>query len=521
MRKAKLVLYQPQQVDRRQGREPSLDILPLEMLHVAALPAREGYEVVVIDASLLGPEEAHRRAVEACEGAAVFGTTAILGYMVADGHEAAAKVRAAHPGVRIIAGGWFPSTLPELYLASGTYDAVCLGQGELTFLDFVHAVECGADLERVDGLALWRDGGVVRTASRAIAGWDVLPGAAWHLLDIEPYRAGQLTPSARRASNHMPTPPRLGGERPYFGISYVSSFGCPKPCAFCCSPHVTAQRWKAMPATFMLDELAELHDRFGFEVVRFQDANWGVHEGRAREFCAGLLERGLRFEWSTTIEVESLLRYDPGTLDLCRDAGLYLACVGAESAERETIERAGKRIGPGDTLAVCGELHARGVITSLTYIIGFPHEPARSMFATLDQACEIISAYPSVSAQVFPFRPIPGNPMYDEALALGYEPPRSHAGWGEMLNYHHQDTWPGNLPAEVAARWKLYYQFAAFHQGLVRPQRGLLERMAGWRIRTGNFALPLELKAFHVLDRLRGRPRAACEPGDSWVMTPG
>ena len=170
MSKKKLVLYQSQQVDKSQGSTPSLDILPLEMLHVASLPDRDGYEVVILDASLYAPEEAHRRAVEACQGAAVFGTTSILGYMVADGHLAAEKVRAAHPGIKIITGGWFPSTLPEAFLATGIYDAVCVGQGELTFHDFVRAVECGADLEGVPGLALWRDGRVIYTAHREIVG---------------------------------------------------------------------------------------------------------------------------------------------------------------------------------------------------------------------------------------------------------------------------------------------------------------------------------------------------------------
>jgi radical SAM superfamily enzyme YgiQ (UPF0313 family) len=519
MPKKKLVLYQSQQVDKSQGSEPSLDILPLEMLHVASVPDREGYEVVILDASLYSPEEAHRRAVQACEGASVFGTTSILGYMVADGHLAAQKVRAAHPGIKIITGGWFPSTLPEAFLSTGIYDAVCLGQGELTFYDFVQAAESGADFEGVPGLALWRDGRMVYTAHREIVGWNVVPRAPWHLIDIAPYRSGQLSPRARHARNHMPTPPSIGAGRPYFGVSHFSSFGCPEPCTFCCSPLVTAQRWKAMPAEMLLDDVQEIHERWGFEVLRFQDANWGVHEKRAKEFAQGLIDRKVRFQWSTTIEVHSILRYKQETLDLCKEAGMYLVCVGAEAAQQEMIDRVKKQIGPGDTLAACREMHNRNIITSLTYIIGYPNETPASMLATIDQAREVIAACPTVSAHVYPFRPIPGNPMYDEALALGYKPPQTVLDWGSMLEYHVMDTWPGNIPPEVEHIWRLYYQYASFFHGLVRPKRGLIERVAEWRIRSGNYALPLELKAFHVMNRVLGRNAHREDKNQTWVMS--
>ena len=92
-RKKKIVLYQPKQVDESLGLESSKDMLPLEMLQIGAIPDAEGHEVVIVDASLYTHAEAHRLALEACEGAAIFATTAILGYMVADGHFASEKVR--------------------------------------------------------------------------------------------------------------------------------------------------------------------------------------------------------------------------------------------------------------------------------------------------------------------------------------------------------------------------------------------------------------------------------------------
>lgn len=517
--KRKLVLYQPQQVDKSLGHFNSFDILPLEMLHVGALPDQEGYDVVIVDASLYSLEDAHRIALEHCDGALVFATTAILGYMVADGHAAALKVRAKYPDIKIIAGGWFPSCLPGEYLKTGVYDAVCLGQGELTFLDFVHAVDSGAKLDEVPGLALWRDGRVVNTEKRAIVGWKNLSRAAWHLIDIDLYRKGQLSPHARHARNHMPTPPKFGRGAPYFGISYFSSYGCPEPCTFCCSPFVTEQRWKAMSADQMLDDLQDLKQRWNFDVVRFQDANWGVHEKRSKEFAEGLLARGIDFQWSTTIEVHSILRYKQETLDLLKQSGLYLVCVGAEAAEQATIDRVKKKIENDDTLRAAREMHKRDIITSLTYIIGYPNETPQSMLATIDQARAIVADCPSVSAHVYPFRPIPGNAMFDEALAMGYQPPTTLEQWGNMLEYHVMDTWKGNIPAHVERTWRLYYQYASFFHGLVRNKRGWIERLAEWRIRSGNYTLPLELRAYYAFDRLFGRNKSHREDEkQTWIM---
>ncbi len=519
MSKLKIVLYQPQQVNQDLGQFTSYDMLPLEMLHIAAIPDAQGHEVVVIDASLYSHDEAHRRALEACEGADIFGTTAILGFMVADGHRIAEKVHARHPRVRIIAGGWFASCLPEAYLSTGVYEAVCMGQGELTFRDYVHAVESGADLLGVPGLALWRDGRVVLSEHRPVVGWEQLRNAAWHLMDITPYRERQMRPGAREARNRMPSPPSAGKNGKYFGISYFSSFGCPEPCSFCCSPLVTNRRWKAMPADRMLDDLADLKQRWGFDVVRFQDANWGVAEKRLREFCEGMQARDLRFEWSTTFEVNNLLRYKPQTLDLMRDTGLYVACVGAETALPDMMERVGKPIGEGDTLAAARLLHERDVVTSLTYIIGYPGETEKSMLATLDQARTILHHCPSVSAHVYPFRPIPGSQEYELAVKEhSYQPPKDLEAWGHQLEYHVMETWKDNIPASVHKRWRLYYQYASFVHGLVRPKRGLIEKIAEWRIKTGDYRLPVELKAFYLMDKVFGWGSHKEDEKQTWIM---
>jgi hypothetical protein len=185
MQRKRIVLYQPQSCRTRPG-PPYLRYtqdLPLALLAIGAWPLADGYEVVLIDGSRYASAEAHRRVVEACDGAMLYATTGILGWQVADAFFCTRAVKARYPRLPAVIGGWFASGSPELELATGLYDAVAIGQGELTFRDLVAAIDCGAALESVPGLLLPREGSVVPSAARAVVGWDKLqarglPGAA-------------------------------------------------------------------------------------------------------------------------------------------------------------------------------------------------------------------------------------------------------------------------------------------------------------------------------------------------------
>jgi radical SAM superfamily enzyme YgiQ (UPF0313 family) len=503
-KKKRIVLYFPQQADPKLGAPSGKDLLPLSLLTIAGIPDREGYEVVLIDGNLYPAEEAFQRTVEACEGALLYATTGILGYQLADGYLCSQRVKAAHRSLPMFIGGWFASVAPECQLATGLYDAVALGQGEHTFRDLVHAVECGASLESVPGLALLRDGQVVRTPHRTVVGWNELLNCPWHLLDIEPYRQHQLKGRKVREVERMPTPPGYEG-KPFFGISYFSSFGCPEPCTFCCSPEVTGARWKCMNGDRMVDDLCALQERWKFDTVRFYDANWGVMEKRTREFCQGLQNRGARLWWYCLMQAFSILRYKPETLDLMRDSGMYVAGIGGETGDKEMMRKIGKHTQGDDNLRAAMELDRRGICSWVTYIIGYPHERASSMMNTIDQCRRIASACRLARPTVWPYRPIPGTAMYQGALELGYRAPTTPLEWGTIGEYHLEETWPGKIPPQVARARKLFEHYSTLSLGLARGRIGWWERRAERRMRTGNFRGGLvEARAFHLFHALTG-----------------
>jgi len=501
-RKGRIVLYYPNMANPALGIHAGRDLLPLSLLTIAAWPDHDGYEVILIDGNLYSEEEAQRRVLEACSGALLFATSAILGYQVYDGARCAQAVRAKHPDLPVIAGGWFPSCAPEYYLENGAFDAVGIGQGEITFRELVMAIDAGEPLDSVAGLALWRDGGVVFTDKRAVVGWSELLNCPWHLLDIEPYREAQLVHPSERTVERLPVPPDHQG-KPFFGISYYGSFGCPEHCIFCCSPEVTGLRWKAMPGERMLDDLCELKERWDFDVVRFYDANWGVNEKRVLAFCDGLIERDVHFWWYPLMQAHSIMTYDPGTLDKMRDAGMYVVNIGGETGDEELMRAIGKHADTGENLRAAIEMEKRGILPWMTYIIGYPEEQAPSMMSTIDQVREIASTCTMTRPTVWPYRPIPGSALYPKALELGYQPPSTLEAWGRIGEYHLDETWPGKIPPEVERARRLFEHFSTLKFGLARERHGWWERRAARRMETGNFrGAAVEAKAFDIYFRV-------------------
>ena len=508
--KKRIVLFLPHRADPERGEMFSADLLPLELLQIAIGPAAAGYEIVLIDA-MVEPDYV-RKVLSACDGALLFASSCILGYQVYDGYLVAKAVREKHPDLPIIWGGWFPSVIPEMYLDGGIADAVGIGQGEITFMQVVEALACGADLAEVPGLALRRDGKVVYTANQPVVGFDKFGEVPWHLLDYEKYAEQQVRPSQLKVRHRFPLPGKWTPQNPPRGFSHFSSFGCPEPCTFCCSPALTGRRWKAIPGAELAEEIAELQARFKFDVLRFQDANFGVAEKRTKAFCQGLVERQVAIHWNGTIEIETIMRYGQDTLDLLEQSRCHLLWLGAEAGTWEMQERIKKNIAIEHIPLAIGELTRRDIVPGTFWIIGYPGETRESMEVTLKQAAAIKHAFPLAGSDVYPFRPIPGTEDFDAAVKLGYSPPADFRGWGACFEYKYnsQNT---PIPADIRRTWQRYNNTAAIYDEYVsegpRWMRKLLAKTAGWRLRRGEYRFPLEQKLFDLYVRATGQTQPA------------
>jgi len=505
-RKKRIVLFLPHRADPTRGEIFSADLLPLELLQIATGPVADGYEVVLIDA-MIEPDYVDKL-LEACDGALCFASSCILGYQVYDGYVAAKAVRERYPELPIIWGGWFPSVIPEMYLEAGIADAVGIGQGELTFREVVQALDSGEDLATVPGLAIWRDGAMVYTDHRPVVGFDRFERVPWELLEYERYAELQTRPTHLKVRHRFPLPGKWTPDNPPRAFSHFSSYGCPEPCTFCCSPLITNRRWKAIPGDVLAEEIAELQQRFKFDVLRFQDANWGVAEKRTRAFCEKLVELEVPIHWNGTIEIETIMRYKESTLDLLEESQCHLLWLGAEAGTAEMQEQIKKHIKLDNIPVAIGELARRNIVPGTFWIIGYPGETRESMADTLRMAAAVKHKYPIAGSEVYPFRPIPGTEDFDRAVKLGYVPPKDFHDWGKCFEYKY-NAHNTPLPDDIRETWRLYNNTAAIYDKHVTegPQwmRDLLSWTAGWRLKTGRYKFPLEQKLFDIYVKATGQ----------------
>jgi anaerobic magnesium-protoporphyrin IX monomethyl ester cyclase len=501
----KVVLFLPARVDPSIGDLPAADLQPLELLHIASPAEAAGYEVVVIDA--MTEPDYLEQCLKACEGALAFGSSCILGYQVFDGAMVARKIRERFPTLPILWGGWFPSSIPELYLESNICDAVILGQGEITFVEVLNAYRDGKKLDDIQGLALRRDGKVVQTPRRAVVHLDDLPPPSWHLVDLNKYYElnAKTAKAGFRVRNRLPTPEPFKN-KPYRGISYFSSFGCPEPCEFCCSPEIAGRRWVALDPVVLVQRLVELHQKWPYDILRLQDANFGVSEKRTKIFCQELIKSGLKIFWNGTIEIKQICQYSEETLDLMKESGCHLGWFGAEAATEQTQKLIKKNIKDGLTDLAMKRMHERDIQSGLTWIIGYPGETVESMRATIMMAAEMKWKYPSCSSEVFPYRPIPGSAFWAPSLELGYTAPKTFEEWGKFFDYKFNSWW-GQIPPDIQKLWKRFTVMAPWFDGLAGgrgPISKLLRKSAGWRLRNGAYDFPVEFKAYDMIRRVAG-----------------
>jgi len=264
--------------------------------------------------------------------------------------------------VPVVVGGVLPTILKDRYLTEFdpdcVVDYVLCGDGEYAVVDLTSLLEAGdtvpgASLAEVRGL-VWRDGGeVVANPPRPLI----------RDLDALPVAARDLAPGALRRLN------ALGGAP---ALRVITSRGCLGACLFChiseyCQSANQRPSWRCRSAHAVVDEIAELRDRFGVEHFLLSDDNFfgygTLGHARALELSALLESRRLRVTFSIQSRAES---FDEDVFLALRDAGLVSVDFGVETIMPASSRFLQKRLSLEDLLgALEGMSRVGGVAVGL------------------------------------------------------------------------------------------------------------------------------------------------------------
>lgn len=456
----RVVLYNPRAV---------FHTMPLALVALGSMLDRRRFEVVIIDGRF--EADGIRRVVAEARSAICVGVTVLTGAPIHDALAVSRAVKAMHPDVPVVWGGWHPSLFPAQCLAEPSVDVVVVGQGEETFAQVVDALSDGRSVEGCAG-TVTRAGAA---APRPLRDLNALPPHDYSLIPVE----------------------RYFGAKKKRQLDYVSSQGCRFRCAFCADPAVFERAWTGLRPDRMGEEIADLALRYRVDEVAFQDETFFTHPARVGEFCDELRRRRVRVHWTATLRADQACRMGEPLLRTAIDAGLSRVMIGVEAGSQATLDRLKKDLRLEQVLAAA-ELCARHRLGAIfNFIVGFPDEPESSIEATLALAKRLRRMHDAFETPIFYYRPYPGNPLADEARRQGYVFPETLEAWADFDYVGQGGPWVSARRRRDVERFKFYVR----HAWKPGRWRWPLRAAARWRCEHDWYSWPVEKRLVELVKR--------------------
>ena len=367
----------------------------------------------------------------------------------------------------IVWGGVHATMVPELTLREKYVDAIVIGEGEDTAVEFADAIENGKDLNNVKGIGFKQNGELKFTEPRPLI--ENLDDYAfdWSLVDVNRY----LVP--------------MWGQKKV--INFITSRGCPHRCGFCYSLKFSGGRWRAHSREFVISEIQMLKDKYGIDGIRFYDDNFFANKKRAIEILEAIdlpWEGQLRIGYIT----ENLARK-------LRDTRCQGICFGLESGNNRILELMQKDQTVDDIIKGIKILSKYPEVrVANCVILGNPTETREEILKTINLCLDLWKIHPRMSFSLGTYMPYPGVPLYDMVVDAGFMPPERTEDW-ETLNRMNKEMKVSWLPWVTENETRNFIKAGKYAKllPLGNLKIPLLNRIPNWRLAHYNFAFPIEL----------------------------
>lgn len=468
-----VVLYNPraQKAHRR---------LPLSVLAVArALPERHPWTLV--DANVEPDAEARLDALCARPDTALL-VTVMPGPQLRQAVPWCRRLRARHPGLRVVWGGYFPSIHAAACARDPAVDVVVRGPGERTAVELLDAFDAGADPLGIPGVAVWRDGHLLTGPERPFERSTAFPDLPYERLDMERYAARTFL--GRRTFNHH------------------TSQGCPYFCNFCAVVNLFDGRWLPDPAEHVIRTVDRLATTYRADAVEFHDNNFFAWERRTREVAEGITRHGL--SWWGEARVDTLCEYGEATWTAMARSGLRMVFFGAETGDPEALARMDKGgLRVEQIREVNLRCRAHGIAPEFSFVLGNPGDPERDVAMTLALVRTLKAENERAEIILYLYTPVPLPGMYDAARAGGFRFPETLDDWIDPARHAFdarrdpRTPWITDRLVRRVADFETVLHArhpSASDLNLAPWQRRVLRTLAAPRWRLGRYGAPWELR---------------------------
>ena len=265
-------------------------------------------------------------------------------------------IKSSFPKVPIIVGGPHPTlTAQDILENIPEIDVVVRGEGEISFLNLVRAINNKEDLINIKGISFRnKKGEVIHNVNEtSIADLDSLPLPARDLLPMEKYEQTTFL-SKKRCT------------------SILTSRGCPYHCVYCSTSEQWGHSIRHRSAKNVVDEIEFLLKEYPFfEGIRFFDDVFTMDKNRVLEICDEILRRKLNFVWECEARVNTI---DEEIVREMRRAGCEFIDLGIESGSNRILKNIRKDITVEQAIEAVKTIKKAGIGLRAFFMHGLPGE---------------------------------------------------------------------------------------------------------------------------------------------------
>lgn len=314
-------------------------------------------------------------------------------------------IKSNHPETTIIAGNSVASSIPEHLLSHTGVDIAVVGEGDVTIVELIKALEKGDSLENVKGIYYKKDGVICHTPKReVIKNINTIPFPNRDLFDINEYF---------KASKHNI------GEAVPIDINKVKACnvntarGCVFKCSFCYHVFIN-DKYRYRSPNSIVSEIKELKGKYDVNYIQFLDELSFPNKIHIEEFCDMLEKERLDIYWTGLIVPGILKNNDISLAKRMRQMGCVGLGYALESTDPEILKMMRKPANLGKFVETRHVLRDAGIVTFTSLVFGYPIETEETIKKTID-FCIKEELIPSAGYLLA----LPGTWVYQYALDKG------------------------------------------------------------------------------------------------------
>ncbi len=309
-------------------------------------------------------------------------------------YEAVRIIKEKLPNTKILVGGCHATIMWKQLLENFPFDAVVIGEGEITFPELLDALENGKDLRIIDGIAFKENGEIIKNQPRKLVeDLDTLPSVNNDYFLNENSKVAFM----------------------------LTSRGCPHLCSFCSTSLHWERRCRSMSAKAVLDEIERVLEKYPkVEEVRFMDDVFTIDNGRVIEICKGMIERKFNLKWRCSGRVY------PISAEMIRwmeKAGCIMIGFGVETGSQKLLDQLGKAAKVEQIIEAYKTIYENStkIVPDTYLIVGLPGEDENTVNETIEMIKKInkIGKRPLFLTSARILEIYPGTRLYGIAKSRG------------------------------------------------------------------------------------------------------